>query len=32
METKKPSLFGKYALTIGIAADFVFIAALFTVL
>jgi hypothetical protein len=32
METKKPLRFGKYALTVGIAADFVFLAALFTVL
>jgi hypothetical protein len=32
METKKSSRFGKYALAIGIAAGFVFLAALFTVL
>lgn len=32
METKKRSRLGKYALTIGIAAGFVFLAALFTVL
>jgi hypothetical protein len=30
METKKPSRFGKHALAIGIAAGFVFLAALFT--
>lgn len=32
METKKPSYFGKYALTIGIVAGFVFLAALFATL
>lgn len=32
METKKRSRLGKYVLTIGIAAGFVFLAALFTVL
>lgn len=32
METKKSSRFGKYVLAIGIAAGFVFLAALFTVL
>ncbi len=32
METKKRSRFGKYALTIGITAGFVFLEALFTVL
>jgi len=32
METKKNSCLGKYALTIGITAGFVFLAALFTVL
>ncbi|MFM7430934.1 MAG: hypothetical protein ACKO1F_13665 [Flammeovirgaceae bacterium] len=31
METKKTSRFGKFALAIGIAAGFVFLAALFTV-